>query len=469
MTFFFRFDYIRSTLLSFISLSSLCNPVASSRTFSYSGSDAQKFLQGLICSDVEEVSTTSAYTAFFTPKGRVLSEAHLVPLGPTCDDFLLDCPKSSHAKLLKHLKRFKLRAKVSIADAGRDWRVVALGMGLEGDNREARALWTSSSKHEADSEGKINEQQESSHDECLDDVLEDGNTGTCVIGQDQRNPAFGQRAWVNVGDDAVLGSLDAMEGGRGGDKMAAPGANRDFDIIQRVCDTAEPIALAEYNLLQSVLGVCAGGDLEGRLPLECNLDLLGAVDFGKGCYLGQELTARTKFRGQVRKRVVPCVIVPASLDGALDAKQSGIPLLSQIASATSERAATYGYQDAENDNHTGPDSIISNILRQGLRREKSDAIEGLAAGTALSSTTGGPRVGKLLGPESATQLEGGACVSLASWKLDSIFDMESDPRLVRDEIDTVQVVSVEHQGGAEGNAPRLLALPFVPDWLYESL
>ena len=41
------------------------------------------------------------------------------------------------------------------------------------------------------------------------------------------------------------------------------------------------------------------------MPLECNLEGLNAVSFEKGCYVGQELTARTHHRGVVRKRVVP--------------------------------------------------------------------------------------------------------------------------------------------------------------------
>lgn len=39
--------------------------------------------------------------------------------------------------------------------------------------------------------------------------------------------------------------------------------------------------------------------------MECNLDLLNYISFNKGCYIGQELTARTKFKGLVRKRLVP--------------------------------------------------------------------------------------------------------------------------------------------------------------------
>ena len=44
------------------------------------------------------------------------------------------------------------------------------------------------------------------------------------------------------------------------------------------------------------------------MPLEYNLDALGAISFTKGCYVGQELIARTHFRGVVRKRLTPVML-----------------------------------------------------------------------------------------------------------------------------------------------------------------
>ena len=44
---------------------------------------------------------------------------------------------------------------------------------------------------------------------------------------------------------------------------------------------------------------------ERALMLEAGLDQLGAVDFEKGCYVGQEVTARTHYRGLVKRRLVP--------------------------------------------------------------------------------------------------------------------------------------------------------------------
>lgn len=43
------------------------------------------------------------------------------------------------------------------------------------------------------------------------------------------------------------------------------------------------------------------------LPLEANADICFGISFNKGCYVGQELTARSRFVGVIRKRIVPVV------------------------------------------------------------------------------------------------------------------------------------------------------------------
>lgn len=63
-----------------------------------------------------------------------------------------------------------------------------------------------------------------------------------------------------------------------------------------------------YDLHRLILGIPDGSRdmaVEKAIPLECGLDELGAVAWDKGCYMGQELTARTRYRGLVRKRLFP--------------------------------------------------------------------------------------------------------------------------------------------------------------------
>ncbi|KAH8067978.1 metallo-sulfur cluster assembly [Aureococcus anophagefferens] len=72
---------------------------------------------------------------------------------------------------------------------------------------------------------------------------------------------------------------------------------------------ASPRALTRRRL---ALGVAEGAEVVGRIPLNCNLDALRYVAFDKGCYLGQELTARAKFRGEVRRRLMPVALQDAA-------------------------------------------------------------------------------------------------------------------------------------------------------------
>ena len=66
--------------------------------------------------------------------------------------------------------------------------------------------------------------------------------------------------------------------------------------------------VAEYDALRLKLGVPDGSrdlPVEKALLLESGFDELHGVDWEKGCYMGQELTARTKYRALVRKRLFP--------------------------------------------------------------------------------------------------------------------------------------------------------------------
>lgn len=78
-------------------------------------------------------------------------------------------------------------------------------------------------------------------------------------------------------------------------------------------DPAANLGQKYYDTLRLACGIVEGEDvpLLEALPLECGIDLMGGVHFSKGCYLGQELTARTKHTGVLRRRIAPFV----ALDG----------------------------------------------------------------------------------------------------------------------------------------------------------
>jgi len=71
----------------------------------------------------------------------------------------------------------------------------------------------------------------------------------------------------------------------------------------------EVAASVEYERFRQLKGLPDTPEIVGRIPLECNLELLNYISFSKGCYVGQELVSRTKFRGILRKRVLPYIVM----------------------------------------------------------------------------------------------------------------------------------------------------------------
>lgn len=114
------------------------------------------------------------------------------------------------------------------------------------------------------------------------------------------------RSDVTLKDETDL-RVSTLDDGRvvsGGNDPRASKLGQRFVVIQG----DEPQEEEEDRRRRLALGIGQGMELSNRIPLECNLDALAAVSFNKGCYLGQELTARAKHRGTVRKRLVPLMV-----------------------------------------------------------------------------------------------------------------------------------------------------------------
>jgi folate-binding protein YgfZ len=105
--------------------------------------------------------------------------------------------------------------------------------------------------------------------------------------------------------DASAGSCMAQQPDRRGPDMGYRVLANPADISAH--HDASP--LSAYTIRRFLRGIPEGSEEFGNnasgLPLERNLDLMGGVDFHKGCYLGQELTVRTYHTGVIRKRVLP--------------------------------------------------------------------------------------------------------------------------------------------------------------------
>jgi folate-binding protein YgfZ len=82
-----------------------------------------------------------------------------------------------------------------------------------------------------------------------------------------------------------------------------------------IVEGAQPADVKEYHHQRYKYGIAEGSAeiaRESALPMEFNIDLWHGIDFKKGCYVGQELTIRTKHTGIVRKRILPVELSNAS-------------------------------------------------------------------------------------------------------------------------------------------------------------
>lgn len=243
------------------------------------GPDATSFLQGLISNDVGRVGPEEAiYAALLTPQGRYLHDFFVARRG---DVLYLDCEAARRNDLQRRLSIYKLRSKVILTDVT-DRIAVALVYGHGALDR-------------------------------LDLPTESGRAkpfGEGIVYVDPRLPALGAR---------VLLPRAAAH-----DVLAGAGLT--------------PGDAADYDRLRLALGVPDGSrdlPVEKAILLENGFDELHGVDWQKGCYIGQELTARTKYRGLVRKR-----LMPVEIDGP--APEPGTPLLLDGREAGEMRSAADG-------------------------------------------------------------------------------------------------------------------------------
>ena len=213
------------------------------------GADARPFLQGIVSNDVNKVSPARAvYAALLTPQGKYLHDFFIAEMGGA---LMIDCETARRDDLLRRLSRFKLRSKVTLAPAP-DGVAVALiygggalaALGLGGE-RGAGKLF-----------------------------------GGGIAYADPRLAEIGARAILPA--EAGRAALAAAG--------IAPGEPGDYERAR--IDLGLPDGSRDLEIEKSIL-------------LESGFDELAGVDWDKGCYMGQELTARTHYRALIKKRLVP--------------------------------------------------------------------------------------------------------------------------------------------------------------------
>ncbi|MBI3507894.1 MAG: folate-binding protein YgfZ [Proteobacteria bacterium] len=223
-------------------------PLPARAALAVAGEDRQSFLQGLVSADAAKVDGMHArHAAFLTAQGRFLHEFFMVAVGDTVH---LDAEAARLDDLTRRLKMYKLRAKVTLAPS--TGFVVA-------------AFW---GENAAAAFG------------LPDEVGAAKPAGGGTVYADPRLPALGVRALVPEGELAALAQAHGFA-------AATPEAYDAMRIAHGVPDGSRDLPI------------------EDALLLENGFDELGGVDWKKGCYVGQEVTARMKYRALVRKRLMP--------------------------------------------------------------------------------------------------------------------------------------------------------------------
>ncbi|KAI2613304.1 Aminomethyltransferase folate-binding domain-containing protein [Hypoxylon sp. NC1633] len=303
----------------------------SRRLISIAGPDAPKFLHGIITQPVIDEASSSRsrpthnrdavqpgaatapgfYAAFLNATGRVLHDVFIYrdTLGVggaaagAAESFVVEVDASQVDVLARHLRRYKLRSKLAlrVLDEGECgvWQVWDDSFSPSSSFSAESASPSTS----ADISYKARELQQ----------LRD-----CVVVPDTRAPGMGYRV-LGRGLDAGSGSGSSIENEEG----PAPELGLD---LRRASETA-------YRVRRYLHGVAEGqAEIlhEQALPLESNMDVGRGIDFRKGCYVGQELTIRTRHRGVVRKRILPCLLYPSASSPSSSSPTSTPPSPEQL-------------------------------------------------------------------------------------------------------------------------------------------
>ena len=205
------------------------------------GADAPKFLHGQLTQDFSLLGPDQArWAAFCSPKGRMLSS--FVGLKLAADDVLLLCPADTLSAMLKRLSMFVMRAQCRLSDASADWSV----WGVAGEPASGPSL--------APTPWQVVRAQE--------------------------------QTWVRLYPaDGVERALVLAPAG-----SAAPAG------------PALPLAVWDWLEVRSAVVPVTAALTEALVPQMLNYESVGGVNFKKGCYPGQEVVARSQFRGTLKRR-----------------------------------------------------------------------------------------------------------------------------------------------------------------------
>jgi len=222
------------------------------------GSDTKEFLQNLITNDINKVDeTSSCFASLLTPQGKYLFDFLIVKHKK---GYFIDCEKKQIEELFKQLNIYKLRSDIEILNLSNEFVVAAFSYEKFISFDEAKDLPGNTFKY-----------------------------GEDPVFLDPRHKKLGGRLIINL--EKLYLSLK---------KLDLKSTNPE-----------------EYYKLSYELGILQKNTEKLRNKLfgiECNFEELNAIDFKKGCYVGQENTSRIKLKNKLAKRLFPIKIVEGTIN-----------------------------------------------------------------------------------------------------------------------------------------------------------
>lgn len=221
-------------------------------TIEVSGQDAEEFLHGQFTSDIKSLNKDNfQFSAWCNAKGQVISNFYILRYQ---SGFLLLIPVDQCEKFTSRLKMYIMRSDVIVSNKSND--LIRIGVSAN------------------------------DHNDLINNIVKDipenerslvcTETYTCLHIVDNKSRFI------------LIGEIDAIT-----------------KIWQQLTTNMTPAGTHQWQLLDILAGLpwLSESCIEKFLPQYLNLDVLNGVSFEKGCYPGQEVIARLRFRGEIKRRL----------------------------------------------------------------------------------------------------------------------------------------------------------------------
>ena len=221
------------------------------------GEDSKEFLQNIVTNDIDKVNDSrSCFASILTPQGKYLYDFLIIKHK---NGYFLDCEKLQVENLYNQLKLYKLRSKIEILNLSNEFVVASISKDKFLEFDEAKEIIGFTLRYRED-----------------------------PVILDPRNKQLGARIIINL--EKLYLSLKKL--------------NLTTSNIEEYYNLSHQIGIAQRDTEK----------LKNQLfGIECNFEELNGIDFKKGCYVGQENTARIKLKNKLSKRLFPIEIVNGTI------------------------------------------------------------------------------------------------------------------------------------------------------------